>query len=62
MPLEKIVYNAKDISAILDVSVPVAYSLLAREDFPTIKIGERRIVVPIDAFNKWLERQSGNKN
>lgn len=33
-----------------------AYALVNREDFPKIRVG-RKILIPRDALNRWLERQ-----
>jgi len=38
----------------LGINVVKAYTLARREDFPSIRIG-RRIVVPKDAFHRWLD-------
>lgn len=54
MTAERKTYNVKDIATILGISVPAAYSLAASRNFPSIRIGERRIVIPCDAFDKWM--------
>ena len=33
------------------------YALVNREDFPKIRLG-RKILIPRDALNRWLERQT----
>lgn len=43
-----------DVATILGISRGSAYELVRRTDFPKIKIG-RRIVIPRDAFLKWME-------
>jgi predicted DNA-binding transcriptional regulator AlpA len=48
-------YNVREIATILGISVPAAYNLAASEGFPSIRIGERRIVVPCEAFYKWMD-------
>ena len=50
-------YNVTEIAEILGVSRPTAYELASREDFPSIRVGGRRIVVPCDAFERWLQEQ-----
>jgi excisionase family DNA binding protein len=52
-------YNAQEVATILGVSLPVVYSLIASEGFPSIRVGGgRRIVVPCDAFDRWMEAAS----
>ena len=48
--------NAPQIASVLGVSRSCAYTLLHREDFPTIKIG-RRMLVSKAKFITWLESQ-----
>lgn len=38
-----------------------AYELIAREDFPSARLG-RRIVIPVDALNEWLKRGGTDAN
>ncbi|PKM60257.1 MAG: excisionase [Firmicutes bacterium HGW-Firmicutes-4] len=51
--MEKLTINVKELSKQLGVSIPTAYELTRRSDFPTLKIG-RRIVIPVEAFQLWL--------
>ena len=51
-------YNVTEIAAILGVSRPTAYELASREDFPSIRVSGRRIVVPCDAFERWMQEQA----
>jgi excisionase family DNA binding protein len=51
--MEKLTMNVTEMSELLGISKPIAYELTRREDFPALKIG-RRIVIPIDAFQRWL--------
>ena len=49
--------NADDIQAITKLSRAGVYTLMHREDFPTIRIG-KRMLVPEDKFIQWLHEQS----
>lgn len=49
--------TADDIQAILKISRAGVYTLMHREDFPTIRIG-KRMLVPEDKFVQWLDEQS----
>ena len=49
-----VILQAKHIQAILGISKGAAYQLMNRQDFPTIFLGNKRMVVPRDAFQAWL--------
>jgi excisionase family DNA binding protein len=50
---EKSCYSVKEVAQVMGIGENNAYELTRRKDFPKIQIG-RRIVIPIEAFNKWL--------
>lgn len=52
--------TAKHISKILGLSMPLVYQLLNRANFPSIRISEKRFVVPKEQFRRWLEEESSN--
>ena len=52
--------NADDIQAILKLSRAGVYTLMHREDFPTIRIGTR-ILIPVDAYKEWLNKNASKK-
>jgi excisionase family DNA binding protein len=53
--LERTTYDVAEIAALLNVSLPNAYALTRRVGFPVIRFG-RRIIIPREAFHRWLER------
>jgi excisionase family DNA binding protein len=55
MSTERKTYNVREVAKMLGISAPAAYDLAHSEGFPSIRIGERRIVVPCDAFEKWMQ-------
>ena len=55
--LEAAVYNIPEIAVLLDINLIKAYELAKRKDFPAVRIG-RRILVPKQAFYKWLNDQA----
>lgn len=57
--MNKLTYDAGEIAEILGISKSKAYDLLHREDFPTLHIGKRLMVVRAK-FNVWLEEHSGS--
>lgn len=54
---ERVTMNVKEMGAMMGISTPKAYDLASSEGFPSIKMG-RRIVIPIEAFNRWLDEQT----
>lgn len=58
--MEKIVFNMREIAEMLGINVPKAYELARRKDFPAIRLG-RRIIVPKEAFFRWLEQAALDK-
>lgn len=50
-------FNAELVGKVLGISSTTAYELMHREDFPSIKIGNR-IIVPKEKFIEWANKQS----
>ena len=49
--------SAEHIAEALGISRALAYQLLRRKDFPVVHIG-KRMIVPRDAFIKWISDQT----
>lgn len=49
--------NAEIVGNVLGVSSTTAYEVMHREDFPSIRIGNR-FIVPKEKFREWADRQS----
>ena len=47
--------NISEVAQIMRVSTPVVYAMVHRDDFPAVKVGGKRYVVPKDRFIRWLE-------
>lgn len=56
---QKLTYTAKEAAQAANVSMPTLYAWTKSEGFPVVKVG-RKVVVPIDAFKRWLEEQAAN--
>lgn len=54
--------TAKDIQERLSISRKKTYELLNRDDFPSIRVGERSIRVPQEAFRNWIDRKLQNNS
>lgn len=52
------ILNANMLAETLGISRAGAYQLLNSADFPTLKIGKRRLV-PKDKLIAWIERHTG---
>ena len=52
-----LVLNAAQLAGVLNISRANAYNLLHREDFPTLHIGNRMLVVR-DNLLRWMDEQS----
>jgi len=54
----KLALSVSELAERLSIGINSAYLLVARSDFPSIRIGERKIIIPIDSLNTWLARQT----
>lgn len=55
----KTTYSPREVADILGICLPAVYELCGREDFPAIRVTPRRIIIPVDGLQRWLEEQSG---
>lgn len=46
--------NAEMVAALLGVSVSSVYELMHEAEFPTLRIGSNRMVVPKEKFIAWV--------
>lgn len=50
--------NAETISKALGIAISSAYELMQEKDFPTFKVGSRKLVEK-EKFRKWVDEHSG---
>jgi|LSQX01.3.fsa_nt_gb excisionase family DNA binding protein len=50
--------KVEQVAKILGISRKLAYSLAKRRDFPVVRIGQKRLVVPRDRFLRWLNEKA----
>ena len=50
--------NAETVAKLLGISISSSYELMHEKDFPALRI-ENRIVVPKEAFIRWVEQHTG---
>lgn len=58
--MEKQFYTVNDLADLLPIGKTNLYSLVHSKDFPAITVG-RRIIIPIDKINEWLNSSVGKK-
>lgn len=55
--MEKKTMNVRELAEQMGISLPLAYELTRRQDFPSLRVGTR-IIIPIDAFKDWLAHKA----
>ena len=55
---EKIVLPVDEVAKKLGIARANAYALCKSQGFPAIQLTERRIVVPTEAFMRWLAERA----
>ena len=53
---EPLVYTVKELSKILKISLSMTYQLIKADNFPIIRIGEKRILIPDRELKIWLSK------
>ena len=56
----RLTMKVSDLQQALGISRNQAYDLANRADFPAIRLG-RKILIPRDAFLRWLDRQTSEE-
>ena len=59
--LDDRIMSVDSVAAYLHIGRGQAYQLCRREGFPSIRLSERRIVVPRVEFEAWLHDQAGKR-
>jgi excisionase family DNA binding protein len=54
----RVVYTVPEVAEALGISDSLAYRLIERGDIPSLRLGERRIVVPKIAIERLCESAS----
>lgn len=58
--MERLAMTVPDLQQALGIGRDAAYALANRADFPSIRVG-KKIIVPREAFQRWLDRQTAEK-
>ena len=48
--------TTKEVADALHLGINKTRELINRKDFPKIKVGERKWLIPEDAFEEWLHK------
>ena len=59
MSNEKLTLSVEELAKELGISKPIAYELIKRDGFPSIRVSERRIIIPVEALRAWLNTNAG---
>jgi len=60
MTIEKMALSISEAAKLLGVSRPTMYTLVNRTDFPSFRVGSRRLI-PVDGLRDWMAKQSGGE-
>jgi excisionase family DNA binding protein len=55
-----LVLKVADVQRVINISRPMAYELMHRQDFPAVRFG-RALRIPREAFLRWLDSQMEQK-
>ena len=58
MDEQKLVYTVPEVAKKIGIARGEAYKLARSGRIPTIRIGEKRIIVPVQAFENWLSQRA----
>lgn len=56
------ILSAKHIAQVMGLSVPVVYDLMNSNNFPSIRVGGKRLIVSKQAFINWLDKEAQTQN
>lgn len=51
--------SVREMAEVLGIGLPAAYDLCHIEGFPAIRVSSRRIIVPKEALQRWLNERAG---
>ena len=57
--MEKVVLTVQEVQQLTGLGKNTVYQMVNRADFPKLRVG-KRILIPCDAFMRWLEAQTEN--
>lgn len=58
--MAELVYSVAEAARALGISRPTMYNLIHREEFPTLKVGSRRLISK-ELLAEWVRTQAGEQ-
>lgn len=59
--MEQLTMTVRDMAKLMNISLPTAYELVKTKGFPVIYVGNK-ILIPIESFKVWLQKESQKNN
>lgn len=59
--MEQLTMTVRDMAKLMNISLPIAYELVKTKGFPVIHVGNK-ILIPIESFKVWLQKESQKNN
>ena len=56
-----VIMTVKDVQNVLGIHSNNVYELVRRPGFPSVRVSERRIIVPRDRFLQWLDNSADSE-
>lgn len=51
--------SVEELAKELNIALVNAYALCKKKGFPAVRISARRIIIPVDALERWMENNAG---
>ena len=58
MAVEKLAVSVVEAARLISVSKSTAYALIEQGILPCVRIGEKRIVIPLRQLQEWINQQA----
>lgn len=55
---EKMTVTVEEMAALLGISRSVAYQLVKEQGFPSIRVSDRRLIIPKKSLERWLDERA----
>ena len=55
---DRLLYTVEETAKIMDLTKAAVYALTERPDFPCLKVGEKRKMIPVEGLRVWINEQA----
>ncbi len=59
--MDKKTMSVQELALYMGISLPKAYEVVHRPDFPSFRVGTR-ILIPTESFTEWLKKAAEHEN